>query len=81
MTGIEIDTPAPSSDPSAGLDVERLLALLDPRDRFILLMLDGEGWSVEEIAGRMQWTRSNVKVRAHRARKKLRTLLEEGPKS
>ena len=77
LTGIEIDSPAPSSDPSAGMDVERLLALLDPRDRFILLMLDGEGWSVEEIADRLNWTRANVKVRAHRARKKMRRIVEQ----
>ncbi len=77
VTGVEIDSPAPPSDPSAGLDVERLLSLLDPRDRFILLMLDGEGWSVEEIAERLNWTRANVKVRAHRARKKMRRIVEQ----
>jgi len=42
-------------------------------------MLDGEGWSVAEIAERLGWTRVNVKVRAHRARKKLRRLLEQEP--
>jgi RNA polymerase sigma-70 factor (ECF subfamily) len=77
ITGIEMDIPAPQSDPSAGIDVERFLSRLDPRDRFILLMLDGEGWSVEEIAERLQWTRVNVKVRAHRARKKMRRILEQ----
>ena len=81
LTGLEIDSASPHSDPDAGIDVERLLALLDPRDRFILLMLDGEGWSVEEIAHRLNWTRANVKVRAHRARKKLRRLLERGQES
>jgi RNA polymerase sigma-70 factor (ECF subfamily) len=77
VTGVEIDSPAPPSDPSTGLDLERLLALLDPRDRFILLMLDGEGWSVGEIADRLNWTRANVKVRAHRARKKMRRIVEQ----
>ena len=74
---MEIDSPAPPTDPSAGIDVERLLALLDPRDRFVLLMMDGEGWSVEEIANRLGWTRTNVKVRAHRARKKMRRVVEQ----
>ena len=64
------------SDPAVALDVERLLATLSPQDRFILLLLDGEGWSVAEIAGKLGWTRVNVKVRAHRARRRLRRLLE-----
>jgi len=67
---------ADPADPDAALEVERLLRPLPPADRFILLMLDGEGWSVAEIADRLGWTRVNVKVRAHRARKKLRSLLE-----
>lgn len=66
----------PGHDPTATTDVRRLLRHLDPRDRFILLLLDGEGWSVAEIADRLGWTRVNVRVRAHRARKKLRRLLE-----
>jgi len=68
---------AESADPDAALEVERLLRPLPPADRFILLMLDGEGWSVAEIADKLGWTRVNVKVRAHRARKKLRSLLEQ----
>ncbi len=60
------------------LEVERLLARLAPADRFVLLLLHGEEWSVEEIARRLGWSRANVKVRAHRARRKLRRWLEEG---
>lgn len=68
---------APGADPSAAADVERLLARLAPGDRFVLLLLDGEGWSTEEIAERLGWTRTNVKVRAHRARRRLRAVIEE----
>lgn len=68
---------APGADPNAGIEVEGLLARLGPADRFVLLLLDGEGWSVAQIAERLGWTAVNVKVRAHRARKKLRRLLEE----
>jgi RNA polymerase sigma-70 factor (ECF subfamily) len=64
------------ADPDARLEVERLLRPLKPEERFILILLDGEGWSVADIAQRLGWTRVNVKVRAHRARKKLRRLLE-----
>ena len=66
------------ADPTATLEVERLLRPLPTADRFILLLLHGEGWSVAEIARRLGWTSVNVKVRAHRARKKLRRLLEAG---
>jgi RNA polymerase sigma-70 factor (ECF subfamily) len=61
----------------AGLDVERLLARLAPADRFVLLLLDGEGWSVKEIAEKIGWTVTNVKVRAFRARRRLRQALED----
>jgi RNA polymerase sigma-70 factor (ECF subfamily) len=74
------ELPAPAGpDPAARLELERLLRRLAPADRFVLLLLDGEGWSVEEIAERLGWTRVNVKVRAHRARKRLRRVLEEEP--
>jgi RNA polymerase sigma-70 factor (ECF subfamily) len=74
---LEHDVPASGTDPDARLEVERLLRSLKPADRFILLLLDGAGWSVTEIAERLGWTQANVKVRAHRARKKLRRLLEQ----
>ena len=67
---------APRYDPAAAIDVERLLARLGPSDRFVLLLLDGEGWSVKEIAERIGWTVTNVKVRAFRARRKTSDELE-----
>ena len=73
----ERDGPALAPNVDARLEVERLLRPLSPEDRFILLLLDGEGWSTAEIAERLGWTRVNVKVRAHRARKKLRRMLEQ----
>jgi len=69
---------APAADPTARLEVERLLAGLQPADRFLLVLLEAEGWSVAEIAERLGWSRVNVKVRAHRARQRLRRVLEEG---
>lgn len=66
-----------SHNPTAGLEARRLLARLPPADRFLLLLLEGEGWSTLEIAERLGWSRSNVKVRAHRARKKLIRLTEK----
>lgn len=75
---LEHEPRAAEPDPDARLEVERLLARLPAHDRFVLLLLDGEGWSVAEIAERLGWTKVNVKVRAHRARKKLRRVLSEG---
>jgi RNA polymerase sigma-70 factor (ECF subfamily) len=72
------DLAAPVRDPAATIDIERLLARLAPADRFVLLLLDGEGWSTKEIAERIGWTVTNVKVRAFRARRRLRRVLEEG---
>ncbi len=74
---LERDFGAAAEDRTVGLDVERLLDRLSAADRFILLMLHGEGWSAAEIAERLGWSRTNVKVRAHRARKRLRRLLEK----
>lgn len=74
----DIEPPAaPERDPTAALEASRLLARLDPRDRFLLLLLEGEGWSTAEIAERLGWSRTNVKVRAHRARKKLLRIAAE----
>ena len=69
---------APAGDPHARLEVDRLMRRLSSADRFMLLLLHGEGWSVQEIAARLGWSRVAVRVRAHRARRKLRRLLEEG---
>jgi len=69
---------APSGDPNARLEVERLMRRLPSTDRFMLLLLHGEGWSVQEIARHLGWSRVAVRVRAPRARLRLRRILEEG---
>lgn len=55
----------------------KLLSRLKPDDRLILTLLDAEGLSVSEIANLMDWSESKVKVRAHRARAALRSVLGE----
>jgi RNA polymerase sigma-70 factor, ECF subfamily len=54
-----------------------LLDRLPPADRMVLTLLYFEECDTHEIAQRLGWTRSLVKVRAFRARKKLKLLLEE----
>jgi RNA polymerase sigma-70 factor, ECF subfamily len=65
---------------AAGRDaMERLRPALDtlkPEDRLVLTMLHIEERSVAEIAAVLQWTESNVKVRALRARQKLKDYLQ-----
>ena len=72
---LEVEVAVAADDPGPRLDAERLLATLDPDDRFVLQLLHGEGWSAAEIADKLGWSRSKVKVRAHRARRRLRGLL------
>ena len=55
----------------------KLLARLDDADRLVLTLLDAEGLSVAEIAEATGWSVSKVKVRAHRARARLRRVLKK----
>lgn len=70
---------APSTDARAV--VARLLALLSPSDRLVLTLLDLEERSTQEIAQITGWTRPMVKMRAMRARHKLRALARQTMKS
>ena len=56
---------------------DRLLAVLAPEDQQALLMIDGEDASIKEVAEATGWSESKVKVRAFRARKKLREAMEK----
>jgi RNA polymerase sigma-70 factor (ECF subfamily) len=57
--------------------VHRLLGELPPRDRLVLTLIYLEGCSVAEAAEHSGWSQTMVKVQAHRARKKLKKLLDE----
>ena len=56
---------------------DRLLAVLSPEDQQALLMIDGEDASIKEVAEATGWSESKVKVRAFRARKKVREAMEK----
>ena len=56
---------------------DRLLSVLSPEDQQALLMIDGEQASIKEVAEATGWSESKVKVRAFRARKKLREAMEK----
>ena len=57
--------------------VDKLLGELKPQDRIVLQLLDLERRSVAEISEVTGWNPSLVKVRAFRARVKLKKLFEE----
>jgi RNA polymerase sigma-70 factor (ECF subfamily) len=56
---------------------DRLLSVLSPEDQQALLMIDGEQASIKEVADATGWSESKVKVRAFRARKKVREAMEK----
>jgi RNA polymerase sigma-70 factor, ECF subfamily len=56
---------------------DRLLSVLEPDDQQALLMIDGEQASIKEVAEATGWSESKVKVRAFRARRKVREAMEK----
>lgn len=71
--------PAPDDGADARETAEYVhawLARLPPRDRVVLTLTMIEQRTVAQAADLLGWSRSMVKVQAHRARKKLARLLE-----
>ena len=76
LENMGVDTTEKEANQSAAKAlVDRLLESLKPDDRMIITMLDLEQKSVKEIAKLTDFTESNVKVRAHRARDKMKKIL------
>lgn len=67
----ETDLPAAQNLASREL-VEKLLDRLGPEDRLVITLLHLEGHTLEEIRGLTGWNTTLVRVRAFRARQKLR---------
>lgn len=65
----------PDNSPEAARGaLEQLLSLLRPEDRSILHWLDLQGMSVKQISQMTGWSESSVKVKAFRARRKLKAI-------
>lgn len=60
----------------ARLCAERLLEMLEPAERLVLTLMVLEDLSVAEVAQVTGWSSANVKVRAFRARGRLKKILE-----
>jgi RNA polymerase sigma-70 factor (ECF subfamily) len=59
----------------AGVILDWALSQLNPDDRMVLTMTHMEGQPLSDVADLMGWSLSKVKVRSHRARRKLRDVL------
>lgn len=57
--------------------VGRVFETLPPEDTLLLQMLEGEGASIREAAAVTGWTESKVKIKAFRARKRMREAVEK----
>jgi RNA polymerase sigma-70 factor (ECF subfamily) len=69
----------PGADPAARAasnEVKAILAELSPDERSLLTLHHLEGWGLADIARQFGWTVTATKLRAWRARGRLRTLLQ-----
>jgi RNA polymerase sigma-70 factor (ECF subfamily) len=68
------ETPAPTPADAMGARemVEKLISLLSPDDRLVITLLDLQERPIAEISALTGWSVSLVKVRAFRARRKMR---------
>lgn len=57
--------------------VNRVLETLPPEDSLILQMIEGEGASIKEVSAAMEWSESKVKIKAFRARKRMREAVQK----
>ena len=73
-----VDEAKLSNDGAAAL-LFSILALLGPKDRVVLTLFYFESCSVAEIADRLGWSATLVRVRLHRSRTRLKKLIESNP--
>ena len=75
LAATEVDTASHDDVKLAKKLVAKLIAQLSPEDRLIITLLHLEEKSVEEIHALTGWSRSVIKVRAFRARAKMKKML------
>ena len=56
---------------------ERVLETMSPDDRLVLTLIDGEDAPVKEVSEMTGWSEAKVKVRAFRARRRMREAVEK----
>ena len=73
----EPQSPSSSSGSEAWDVLKNAFVKLRPEDRLVITLLNLEEKSVRETASLTGWSEANVKVRAFRARKELKRILED----
>ncbi len=68
--------PDPASAPCAAAEVQAILAQLPPDDRALLTLIHLNEMPLAEVAEHFGWSRPNTKIRAFRARLRLKALLK-----
>jgi len=71
------DDPDPAGAAASRDLVEKLLGSLSPRDRLLITMLHLEGHSMDDIRQATGWNIATIKVRAFRARQKLKGIFQQ----
>jgi RNA polymerase sigma-70 factor (ECF subfamily) len=77
MTAFASEHPTIEDNVIAAELADRVLSILSPEDQMALVMIDGEDASVKEVTEATGWSEAKVKVRAFRARKKIREAMEK----
>ena len=72
----ELTAPDPASGPCAAAEVHAILAQLPPDDRTLLTLVYLNEMPLAEVAEHFGWSSANTKIRAFRARLRLKTLLK-----
>lgn len=78
LCAAEAEPPPSAQTGNAAFDmIQRLFSMLPAHDRVVLQMLDLEEKSVKDIAALLGWSASLVKVRAFRARLRLKKIVKQ----
>ncbi|MCP4374776.1 MAG: RNA polymerase sigma factor [bacterium] len=73
---LQADDEEPWAPQEAAEMLHALLEQLRPRDRLVLTLMYLEELSVNDISEQTGWSKTMVKVQVHRARKRLKVLME-----
>jgi RNA polymerase sigma-70 factor (ECF subfamily) len=77
LAATEVDTASADDANVAKKLIWRLMEQLSPEDRLVVTLLHLEEKSVDEIRALTGWSRSGIKVRAFRARARMKKMIEQ----
>src|SRR5438093_725336 len=74
---LSVETPMRLSESIDRVNLERAIKQLTPCHKLVVELHDIQGYKHKEIAQIMDWSIGNSKAQLHRARRRLRELLQE----